>query len=91
MWVKFYDRYIWKHQTQVYLNIEEIYSTAQILRNSSRKGIAKIASCINLVIIQYFSNSNLVSELQDLELPEKKDSRLVKFDTSHSSTIATVS
>ena len=41
-------------------------------------------------LIQYWSNLNLVSKLQYLELPEKSDSKFVKFDTWNNSTTATV-
>ena len=80
------------HQAHDYLTFEEIYSTAQILRKSSSKGIAKIELCIwyTYTPIQYWLNLNLVSELQYLELPEKSNSKSVKFDTWNNSTIATV-
>ena len=35
-----------KHQTEYYLEFEETYSTVQILRKYSNKGIAKIGLCV---------------------------------------------
>ena len=81
-----------QHQTQNYVNYEEIHPTAQIPRKSSSRGIAKIGYCIKKdTIIQYFSNLNFVSELQDLELNEKSDPKFAKFEKSNTSTTATVS
>ena len=69
------------HQIHDYVNYEGIYSTVHILSKASNKGIAKVGLSIgNFTIIQYFSDLNLVSELQDLELPEKSGSKFVKFD-----------
>ena len=67
---------IGNHQTQDYLNSEETYSIAQIPRKSSSKGTAKKDYVQRDTIIQYFSNLNLVSELQYLELPEKSYSEI---------------
>ena len=36
------------HQTHDYLNFEGMYPTAQILRKSSSKGIAKIEECLHI-------------------------------------------
>lgn len=43
------------------------------------------------ILIQYFQNLNLISEFQYLELPEKSNSKFVKYDKWNNSTTATVS
>ena len=83
---------IGKHQTQDYVNYGEIYSTAQILGNSSSKGIAKKTKMKK----KYYSSICLrfklsFTELQHSELPEKYDSKFVKFWKSKNWTAVTVS
>ena len=69
-----------KHQIQDCVNYEGIYSTAHILSKVSNKGIAKIGLSSLGKYAHYFSDLNLVSKLQELELPEKSGSKFVKLD-----------
>ena len=66
--------------------------TAKIPSKSSNKGIAKIGLPRgNGSIVQYFSDLNLVSELQGSKLPEKACSKSVKLDKRNEVSTATVS
>ena len=80
-----------KHQAQDCLKFEWIYSTVQILRKYSSEGIAKIGLCLKRCYNSIFSNLNLVSELEDLGLPEKTGSKCMKFDKWNISNIVTIS
>ena len=76
------------HQTHDHLKFEGIYSG-----NLQVKVLPKQNYVHTYTLIQYWSNLNLVSEVQYLELPEKSDSKIsknVKFDTWNNSTTATV-